>query len=44
MNSSSIVLMRGSVRMVGNLFKGDDSLIFERAIACGYFNSVLQVL
>jgi hypothetical protein len=29
--------------MMGNLFKGDDAVIFERAIAVGYFNSLLNV-
>ena len=26
--------------MIGNIFKGSDALIFERAVATGYFNSL----
>ena len=34
-----------ATRVMGNLFKvfkGDDAVIFERAIAVGYFNSLLE--
>jgi hypothetical protein len=30
--------------MIGNIFKGSDALIFERAVATGYFNSLFAVL
>lgn len=44
MGRTALLQSAPATRMIGNIFKGSDAVIFERSIACGYFASLLKLL